>query len=307
MPTSPIPDDYTQRPPPGFDPEWAKFVLQFHAATKTRQPLLANVGTFVAVASSLIALVVSFVNAVNLSQDRKDQSRKAALESQVSLAKLYFDKLPSTNVCDSRTDKLLFAKTAVTIAGLSFSQMVAEFRPNQDMTPSLNVDDEHRELQGLARVLFADIYTHMRDCGDGELKVAATATPAAPVQVAAPIEGSTYGLREQAQAPIQATLTSSKLTAYIQYKKGDQAALERAKALQAILKAKGINAPGTEGVSSVPKSDQLRIYKRDDEKAATMLKTTGEFHLADAQIIDLSRAYPNLPAGIIEIWLGSPG
>jgi hypothetical protein len=304
MPPSPIPDEYKERPPAGFDPEWAKFVLQYNAAN-ARRPLLTNLGTFVAVASSLIALVVSFVNAVNLSEDRKEQTRKAALESQVSLAKLYFDKLPSSNVCDGRTDKLLFAKAAVTIAGLSFSQMVAEFQPNHDSAPALASDVDHRELQGLARVLFTDIYTRMRDCGDAELKVATHASSGGPVQVAAPVEGSTYRLREQAQAPIQATLTPSKLTAYIQYQKGDPAALERAKALQTMLKNKGISAPGVEGIATAPKEDQLRIYKRDDEKAATMLKTTGEFGLKDAQIVDLSKAYPSLPSGIIEIWLGS--
>jgi hypothetical protein len=79
MPPSPIPDEYKERPPAGFDPEWAKFVLQYNAAN-ARRPLLTNLGTFVAVASSLIALVVSFVNAVNLSEDRKEQTRKAALE-----------------------------------------------------------------------------------------------------------------------------------------------------------------------------------------------------------------------------------
>lgn len=305
MPAPRIPDDYTQQPPPGFNPEWAKFVLQYQAAN-ARQPLLGNLGTFVAVASSLIALVVSFVNAINLSEDRKDQSRKAALESQVSLAKLYFDKLPSTEVCSSRTDRLLFAKTAVTIAGLSFDQMVAEFQPNQGLPPT-KTDDNQRELQGLARVLFTDIYTHMRDCGDAELKVSSAASPAASVQIAAPAEGSTYKLREQAQAPIQATLTPAKLTTYIQYRKGDSDALERAKALQTMLRNKGISAPGIEAVSNAPKQDQLRIYKRGDEAAAATLKSTADLRLNDAQIVDLSKAYPNLPSGIIEIWLGSPG
>src|SRR5215813_1997423 len=121
MPPPRIPDDYTQQPPPGFNPEWAKFVLQYHAAN-ARPPLVANLGTFVAVASSLIALVVSLVNAVHLKEDRQDQNRKATMESQMSLAKLYFDKLPGKENCDSRTDKLLFAKTAVTIAGLPTQQ-----------------------------------------------------------------------------------------------------------------------------------------------------------------------------------------
>ena len=302
MPSPRIPEDYTQPPPASFNPEWAKFVLQFHAAN-ARQPLISNVGTFVAVASSLIALVVSAVNAYNLREDRQDRTRKAALESQVSLAKLYFDKLPSSKVCDGSTDKLLFAKTAVTIAGLSFDQMVAEFRPGQDL-PIDKPDDDHRELQGLARVLFVDIYTRMRDCGDGDLKVPPSASSAAAVQVAAPLENSTYRLREQAQAPIQATLAPSKITAYIQYKKGDAAALARAKALQSLLQARSIVAPGIEGVLTVPDMDQIRIYKRTDENAAMQLKGAPDLHLADAQIVDLSKAYPSLPSGVIEIWLG---
>jgi hypothetical protein len=305
MPAPRIPDDYTQQPPEGFNPEWAKFVLQYNA-TNTRQPLVTNLGTVVAVASSLVALIVSAVNAYNMSEDRKDQNRKAALENQVSLAKLYFDRLPSSNVCDGRTDKLLFAKTAVTIAGLSFDQMVAEFKPNADL-PAIQIDDDNRELRGLARVLFIDIYTRMRDCGDAELKVSSATPPAAPVQIATRSEGSTYRLREQAQAPIQATLTPAKLTAYIQYKKGDAAALERARALQALLRNKGIVAPGIEGVLNVPDKDQLRIYKGSDEGSAKMLKSTADLRLGDAQIVDLSKAYPNLPSGIVEIWLGSQG
>lgn len=41
------------------------------------------------------------------------------------------------------------------------------------------------------------------------------------------------------------------------------------------------------------------------ESSAVTLKGTADLHLRDAQIVDLSKAYPNLPSGIIEIWLGS--
>ena len=253
-------------------------------------------------ASSVLALVVSGLNAYNLSEDRKDQTRKAALDSQVSLAKLYFDRLPSGNTCESSNDKLLFAKTAVTIAGLSFEKMFADYQINADL-PLVPIDEENHELRGLARVLFADIVPKMRGCGDANVKV--SSAPAAPVQVAARTEGSTYQFREQ--VPTQASLTSTKLTVYIQYKKGNAAAFDRAKNLQNLLKSKGFNAPGTEGVLTVPDHDQLRIYKADNQSQDTAAQLKKEGGLADAQIVDLSKAYPNLPSGIIEVWLGSGG
>ena len=305
MAEDPIPPDYTKPPPAEFNAEWAKFVLDYKAANK-RRPVIENVGTFVAVTSSLIALAVTVYNTVHLTQDRKDQSKKTAMESQVSLAKLYFDKLPNSEFCDGRKDKLLFAKTAVTIAGLSFNQMVAAAQSDPELA-SFKVDADNHDLQGLALVLFTDIYPQIRGCDDVKLKInAASAVQPSTIQVAAPTAGTTYALREQASA--ETPKNPSKLTAYIQYKKGDNAALERARTLQSLLASKGIIAPGIEGVPSVPTSDQLRIYKRTDETRAKDLKNDNGFHLGEAQIIDLSTAYPNLPAGIIEIWLGvKPG
>ncbi|MCW5735159.1 MAG: hypothetical protein KIS73_13585 [Enhydrobacter sp.] len=285
-------------PPAEFNPEWARFCVDY-AATRKRRPLFESVSTLVAVFSSVLALVVSAVNAYYLKEDRAEQSRKEALAGQVSLAKLYFDRLPGTESCASRTDKQLFVKTAVTIAGFSYDDLTKAYFADARMT-TIKIEDDKRALQSLAIVLFLDIYNQIRSCDDAALP--ASATRGGIVRVETPSVGTTYDLRQQISLP-PPTPTSVKPTVYIQFQKGDAVAARRAAELQANLQSAGYKAPGTEGVNNVPKGDQIRIYKTTDESAAKELKT--QPFLADAQIVDLSKAYPKLPPGIVEIWLGS--
>ena len=289
------------KPPADFNPEWARFCAEYAAARKGK-PLFANLGALVAILSSLLALLVSAINAYYLKEDRIEQARKEALAGQIALAKLYFDRLPGTDACATRTDKQLFAKTAVTIAGFSYDDLTKAYFVDPKMT-TVKIEDDKRTLQGLALVLFVDITTQIRSCEDANIQL--PVLQAGVVRVETPTAGTTYDLRQQVALPQAAAAPSPKPTIYIQFKKGDPDANRRATDLQAALQKAGYKAPGFEGVANVPTVDQIRVYKSNDEGQAKELAAVPAFALHDVQIVDLSKAYPKLPGGILEIWLGA--
>jgi len=94
------------------------------------------------------------------------------------------------------------------------------------------------------------------------------------------------------------------MTVYIQYPDGAEA---RAKELRERLTrdlAAGYTAPGTEKIRQAPARDQIRIYRDADQARASALATA--LGMADAQIVNLSRSYRNLPANTLEVWLKAP-
>ena len=293
------PPDPLGQPPANFNPAWAEFCVRYAEARKWNP--LAGLGSLVAVLSSLAALVISGVNALHISQDRAEQARKEALAGQISVAKLYFDKLPGGDVCINRTDRQLFVKTAVTMAGFSYDDLANQYLADTTLK-SVKYDEDMRALQSLAVVLFLDVNAQLRNC-DGEI-----ATPDKTLRVVrleTPKEGTTYALREQVTAPQAQAQAPAKPTIFIQYKRGDPAAAQRATELRAQLQSKGYKAPGMEAVANAPATDQLRIYKIAEEPTAKDL-IAAIATLQGAQIVDLSKAYPKLPGGIMEVWLGSP-
>ena len=291
------PPDPLGQPPANFNSEWAEFCVKYAEARK-RSPF-EGVGSLVAVLSSLLALVISSVNAWHISEDRAEQTRKEALAGQISVAKLYFDKLPGGDACASRTDRQLFVKAAVTMAGFNYDELSNQYLADATLK-AVKYDENMRALQSLAVVLLIDVNNQLRNCDSG-LTVADSKTKV--VRVETPKEGTTYALREQITAP--QTSTAAKPTVYIQYKRGDGAAAQRATDLQKQLQAAGYKAPGTEAVVNAPTTNQLRIYKSAEEATAKeLLAAIATLH--DAQIVDLQKAYPKLPGGIMEVWLASP-
>jgi hypothetical protein len=94
------------------------------------------------------------------------------------------------------------------------------------------------------------------------------------------------------------------MTVFIQFPEGAQA---QAAALRERINrelAPAYTAPGVEKVRQAPGRDQIRIYRADDEERARELAQA--VGLKDAQIVNLSRSYPNLPPGRMEIWLRAP-
>jgi hypothetical protein len=295
------PPDPLGPPPANFNREWAEFCVKYAEAHK-RNPL-EGLGSLVAVLSSLAALAISGINAWHINQDRAEATRKEALAGQISVAKLYFDKLPTGDACNSRTDRQLFVKTAVTMAGFNYDDLANQYLADATLK-SVKYDDDMKALQSLAVVLFLDVNAQLRPCDVG---ITVPNSNAKVVRVETANEGTTYAFREQIKTPTaQVPMTpETKPTVYIQFKRGDSAAQQRATDLQAKLLSAGYKTPGMEAVANTPTADQLRIYKTDDvQKAKDMLTTIPT--LSNAQIVDLQKAYPKLPSGIMEVWLGSP-
>jgi len=291
------PPDPLSQPPANFNREWAEFCVKYAEAHK-RNPL-EGLGSLVAVLSSLLALVISGINAWHISEDRAEATRKEALAGQISVAKLYFDKQSGTDACSNRTDRQLFVKTAVTMAGFSYDKLASMYLVDATLK-QVKYDEGMKALQSLAVVLFLDVNAQLRTCDVG---ITGPDSSAKVVRV----EGTTYALREQIKAPsppAQAT-TTAKPTVYIQFKQGDTAAQQRATELQAKLQSAGYKAPGMEPVANTPATDQLRIYKTAEGPVAKELLAAIPA-LGKAQVVDLQKAYPKLPGGIMEVWLGSP-
>jgi hypothetical protein len=262
-----------------------------------------GLGSLVAVLSSLLALVISGINAWHIREDRAEATRKEALAGQISVAKLYFDKLPGGDACNSRTDRQLFVKTAVTMAGFSYDDLANMYLADATLK-SVKYDEDMKALQSLAVVLFLDVNAQLRTCDVG---ITVPSSSAKVVRVETAKEGTTYALREQIKTPTaqSQTTTAAKPTVYIQFKRGDAAAQQRATDLQAKLQSAGYKTPKMEGVANTPTTDQLRIYKSAEEATAKDLLAAIPT-LGNAQIVDLQKAYPKLPGGIMEVWLGSP-
>ncbi len=104
--------------------------------------------------------------------------------------------------------------------------------------------------------------------------------------------------------PEPSPASRSRMTVFIQYPEGAQA---RADALRARIDrdlAPAYAAPGVEKVRQAPGRDQIRIYRdADEDRARELARATG---LEGVQIVNLSRSYPNLPAGRMEVWLKAP-
>jgi hypothetical protein len=85
---------------------------------------------------------------------------------------------------------------------------------------------------------------------------------------------------------------------------------QRATSLQQALQRRGFNATGVEKVAAAPSQLEVRYYKDADRSGAGRVAAIVNSTLpsaAPAKLVSLQRTYPNLPAGVIEIWLPSRG
>ena len=88
-------------------------------------------------------------------------------------------------------------------------------------------------------------------------------------------------------------------TVYIQYKQD----LSAAQNIQSEVQKAGAAAPGLERVDEVPRTTQVRVYKDSQLPLAGKLKAPLS---GKVDVVSLQKAYPNLPANRIEIWIADP-
>lgn len=316
-------DQFTKPPPPGFDPEYAKFLLDLEERRRPppRRPWFEGCAVVIALLASLSGAAVSAFNAWTYWDDRNARAQKEAFDGQVTLTRIYFEKMAGVkDFCDVKDDALLYARAAMAIAGED-TRAVAGAEDSTALPAGRDGDDARAGekpkepaadkaanagagVAALAKLIYSDIAKRKRDC-DAKAVGVPTAPPGTVVDAQKTPQSAqaSYAVKEEAPAPAPAKGT---YTVYIQYRKGSDAAAARAMALAKQLNAAEIEgvrfkSPGIEGVGAVPDRDQLRIYRaKAGDDAKKLQRALG---LTDAQIVNLEPVYPNLPAGTIEVWL----
>jgi hypothetical protein len=264
--------------------------------------LVDRITILVALMTSVAGAVVSILNAMFFLADRRDQARKEAFDDQVVIAKTYFDtftRLPVGEFCGRQRDALLFGRTSLKLANLDESAVTAEL--NAPASGGRRADENHTGVGAVAILIFSDVLQRSKSqCDQSAVSVPAAAPGALVVATAnGSSVASSYDLKQQAAAAPQPA--PAQFTVWIQYAagSGDQAL---ARDMQSRLQAGGVySVPGIQGVAAVPDHDQIRLFHRSDE--AVGRKVAAAIGLGDAQIVSLDKAYPNLPNGVLEVWL----
>jgi hypothetical protein len=98
----------------------------------------------------------------------------------------------------------------------------------------------------------------------------------------------------------------TKPTVYVHYQnKADAAVID---SLISALREAGYRVPGKQIVTQ-PTNGDIRYYKSDDKGAAKALRDIVQpilgdrLVIGDGSLVDLSKTFPNLPRGILELWL----
>jgi hypothetical protein len=276
----------------------------------------------------LIALVVSALNAWFYFADRKQQELKEVFDDQLSITKLYFEKIATLQPVDWCREAPIFANTSAIVARITVKEARDRIQQLKDPLEApgsspVAVKDRNSGVQALAIMLIDnfDKRLNSRYCDAAAVVIpVTTGTTGALVHAEAPagLTASSYGLIS-ASAPPAAEIaggaappglaTATTVTVYIQYPAGTDAQA-RANALHEkmqnglILAQIKFVAPPVEAVKQTPGRDQIRIYRDTDEEKARDLQRA--LNLADAQIVSLARAYKNLPSNTMEIWLRVP-
>jgi hypothetical protein len=249
--------------------------------------------SFVAVMSSLISLIVSFLNAAFYFADRESKARQELFNNQIGVAKIYFEKL-ATNFCGSRQEALLLVNITDFMAKPPASKVRVPFLDGSS-------DADQAAIGGLAQLMKAEF--EKRSCGS-EARVGENKPNDASGVVSADRQpNTTYALKEQITAtPQMARPTGSQpsYTVYIQYKGNE----ERARQLRAAIDADpNLKAPAIEHVADVPSRNEIRIYKDSEADRSVARDLQARFGLNDARVVSLAKAYPGLTANTLEIWL----
>lgn len=296
-------DDLLGVPPAGFNADYAKVVLAWRESLRPR-PVLERAGVIIALVASFSGAAVSAFNAYYYWTDRADRAKKEVFDNQITIAKTYFDtfaKVEGKEFCAKRGDALLFARTTLQMANLREDDVIAAASPTTPGKATV-----HDGVQAIAVLMYTDIIRRTKTACD----VDAVATPAGNVVTGAVVNAaatagsaaSSYALQERASR----VAPGSPFTVWIHYAAtGNE--LDRARTLQSLVNAdrgKRFAAPAVQAVDAVPNHDQIRIYHAADQNTAKALQTT--LGLERAQIVNLESAFPNLPTGVIEVWLADP-
>lgn len=94
-------------------------------------------------------------------------------------------------------------------------------------------------------------------------------------------------------------------TVYVQYKKGNEAAKQKADSLRDKLSTLGYRVPGIEGVEGVPDKTTLRFYTTSQKRdVGTSLMSTVKAEIGAGDFGDEVLQKANLPVDTFEIWVG---
>ena len=295
---------FTEQPPPTFNAEYAKFLLA-REQTQLRPGATDRFTVIIALVTALSGAAISVYNTMVYWADREGRERQETFNNQLSIARLYFERMAGSGFCEKRDDVRLYARTALVVARLNEDTLAAELEASRRQATETRSAPTRQGIEGLATLIYQDVVQRTRDQGDAILPVSTTQAASGAVLDVTPSEELTsYTIKQQPGSARVGAAANAPYAVYLQYAAGspDRA---RAEQLRATLgQNPAFIAPGIEGVSRVPRNDQIRIYRRDDEAKARELQAA--LGLAGAQIVNLQSAFPNLSSRTLEIWLGRP-
>jgi hypothetical protein len=280
--------------------------------------LLDRLGSSAQNLALIIAVGISALNAWFYIFDRDAKAAKEVFDNQVTITKLYFERLANLQGKEWCREAAVVAEAATILARMSLDDALAAGR---DKALAAKLTGEQR----LAVALVTNFDKRRFEECQGGLSVAAGgggiayAEPLPGLAAASytPPQGAAGAPQRPAVAPAPvpapaptptpgAVPVNATFTLYIQYQAGtpgEAVAREiRTKVGQGLV-AEGTRflAPGAEAVKQVPSRDQIRIYRDEDEPRARAIAKA--LNLADIQVVSLARAYRNLPANTMELWL----
>ncbi|WP_043336588.1 hypothetical protein [Belnapia moabensis] len=269
-------------------------------AAAPRKSLVEQIGPVIGLVGGLGGAAVSLFNAWIYWNDRDARAKKEDFDNQVTIARLYFERIAGEKPCDPgrRFDALLYAQATLALAGLDRQAVDREL----EMGVSSAAQDGTRRM---AVLIYGEVGRRVRvECG-GDIET--TDGPGRVLNAKPSQPGETPNYLVPRPAP---AVPGGTTTVFIQYQRGADAAEQRAMSVQKALAAPGTGfaAPGIEGVRQAPGRDQIRIYRAGDADKARALQERmrpTDPRLAEAQIVNLETAFPNLPAGRMEIWLAA--
>lgn len=266
--------------PDNFDElkDWANLQLAVRSATR-KESFLQRIGGLATTVTAIIGVLTASITAIQLwnkiEDDKKDQVDRFRMEA----LKLYVDNWQQFN------DSANCGRFTVFAAAVKDQYL--------DLSDSVNKD-----------------YRRVCAIGPETATVASTGRPQG--DVADVMVGANYASLQQVTPDVRAAAPAARdysgLTVYIQFRKGSTDAEKLADDMKSFVGGTGAKAPGIEAVASVPKSDEIRIYKDAQKDLATRLAGQLEAQFKRKfSIVSLEKRYSGLPANTLEIWLADHG
>lgn len=266
--------------PDNFDElkDWANLQLAVRSATR-KESFLQRIGGLATTVTAIIGVLTASITAIQLwnkiEDDRKDQVDRFRMEA----LKLYVDNWQQFN------DPANCGRFTVFAAAVKDQYL--------DLSDSVNKD-----------------YRRVCAIEPGTATVASAGRPQGGVTDV--MVGANYASLQQVTPDVRAAAPAARdysgLTVYIQFRKGSTDAEKLADDMNSFVGGTGAKAPGIEAVASVPKSDEIRIYKDAQKDLATRLAGQLEAQFKRKfSIVSLEKRYSGLPANTLEIWLADHG